>query len=92
METLVMHARVMAIAAAVLLVATSAMAAEPVKKPAPQPTKPAVSHSTPVVVLASNDQPTAERVEVSPPVKRRAARVTTCRCGGDPQPAQPEEQ
>ncbi len=87
-----MHARFVTIAAAVLLSGTSASAAEPVKKPAPQ-AKQTQTRSTPVV-LASADQvsPDATSDATPPPVKRRAARVTTCRCGGDPQPVQPDEQ
>ena len=91
METLVMHARIVTIAAAALLASTSGMAAEPVKKPAPQP-KQAVSHPTPTVVLASNDPTARERGDTAPPIKHHAGRITTCRCGGEPQPAQPEEQ
>lgn len=93
METVVMHARIVTIVAATLLLDTSAIAAEPVKKPAPQ-AKQTQTRSTPVV-LASADQvaPSEATTDAAPaPVKHRAARVTTCRCGGDPQPAQPEDQ
>jgi hypothetical protein len=92
METLVMHARIVTIAAAMVLAATGATAAQPVKKPAPQ-AKQTQTRSTPVV-LASAEQvsPEATSDAAPPPVKHRAARVTTCRCGGEPQAAQPEEQ
>lgn len=92
METVVKHARVVTIVAAALLLDTSAIAAEPVKKPAPQG-KQTQTRSTPVV-LASAEQVSSETTtDAAPaPVKHRTARVTTCRCGGDPQPTQPEEQ
>ena len=91
METVLMHARIVTIAGAVLLAATSATAAEPVKKPARQ-AKQIQTRST-AVVLASADQVSSDATSdaAPPPVKRRASRVTTCRCGGDPQPQQPEE-
>jgi len=87
-----MHARSVTIAAVTLLLATGAIAAEPVKTPTPH-AKPTQTRSTPVV-LASADQVSPDTMPEAapPPVKRRAARVTTCRCGGDPQPQQPEEQ
>lgn len=78
-----MNARLMVIAAAALAFGTSAVA-EPSKTPprdAAQPTsRPAE------VVLASAEQlpapaPVAEQQNPTPP-KKRAARVTTCRCAG----------
>lgn len=84
-----MHARIVTIAVAALL-ASGAMAAEPAKKPVPH-SKQTQTRSTPVV-LASADQvsPAASPDAVPGPVKHRAARVTTCRCG-DPQVVQPQE-
>lgn len=84
-----MHARIVTIASAALL-ASGAMAAEPAKKPVPQ-AKQAQTRSKPVV-LASADQTSTEASPgaVPGPVKHRAARVTTCRCG-DPQVVQPQE-
>jgi hypothetical protein len=79
---MVMHARLMMIAAAALMVGTSAFA-EPPKTRGAQPTPPATQPAA--VVLASADQvrdvqPSAD--QPAPPVKRpRTARVTTCRCG-----------
>ena len=87
-----MHARIVTIAAAALLAATSGMAAEPVKKPVPEAKQPQTRSSP--VILASADQvsPDAAPSAAAPPIKRRAARITTCRCGGDPQPTQPDDQ
>ena len=84
-----MHARIVTIAAVALL-GSGAMAAEPVKKPVPQ-AKQSQTRSTPVV-LASADQVSREASpDAGPgPVKHRAARITTCRCG-DPQVVQPQE-
>jgi len=61
-------------------------AAEPVKPESAPPSSQATSR--PAVVLASADQvrtPAAvdqAQAESATPVKRRAARVTSCRCGG----------
>jgi hypothetical protein len=83
MET-VMHARFLMIAA-VALMAESAAPAEPAKAPAQAPARP-VGHSAPPVMLASADQvPTpgpADQAASTPAKPHRAARVTTCRCGG----------
>ena len=87
-----MHARYVTAAAAALALATS-VAAEPPKSSAPQ-SEPRQTHSAPVV-LAS-----ADHVATTPPSEaaqdsakpHRAARVTTCRCGGDPQPEPQDEQ
>jgi hypothetical protein len=79
---MVMYARVMVIAAAALMVGTSALA-EPPKTRDAQPAQPATPPAA--VVMASAEQirnvpPSADQQSV--PVKRpRAARVTTCRCG-----------
>lgn len=86
-----MQARIVTFAAAALLLSTGTIAAEPVKKPAPQAKQ--TQTRSPPVVLAAADQVSAEATSVTPaPVKHRAARITTCRCGGDPQVVQPEEQ
>jgi hypothetical protein len=80
-----MTARLMIIAAAALTVATSAIA-EPAKPQSPQANPPSRPPAT--LVLASAEQaqaPAPAADQQSPaPVKHRAARVTTCRCG-DPQ-------
>lgn len=84
-----MHARVVTIAAAAVALATS-VAAEPPKTPAPQPNS---THAHPApVVLASADHVAAADASQAPAKPHRTGRVTTCRCGGDPQPDQPEEQ
>ena len=86
-----MNARFLLISVA--LVSATAFAAEPPKasvQPADQP-----QSAPPQVVLASAGDvraPAADAQSPTPP-KRRIARVTTCRCGGqeaDP-PAQPEQ-
>jgi hypothetical protein len=83
-----MVARLMVIAAVALTIGTSAVA-DPPKAPARDSVPPA---STPAkVVLASAEEvqapaPAADQQAPTAP-KRRAARVTTCRCG-DPQPEQ----
>lgn len=75
-----MNARFVTIAAALAL--SSAAGAEPAKTKAPQPTR-AQSRPAPVV-LASADQvvgPAAGANQATPVPKRRAMRVTNCRCG-----------
>ena len=77
----VMHARFVILISAVALAASAG--AQPVKVPA-QASGPEPIRTAPVV-LASADhmtQPTPNADPVATPVKRRAARVTTCRCGG----------
>lgn len=77
-----MRARLTLIAALVAL--GTAANAEPQKtpsQPAPQPTK---------IVLASADPVRTPGAAAAKPVAtpaKRVGRVTTCRCGGDPQPA-----
>jgi hypothetical protein len=78
-----MFSRCLAIAA-VLTLAT-AVAAEPPRPAASESAKPATPPAP--VMLASADRiqtpPAAVRAQASVPAKRpRAARVTTCRCGG----------
>jgi len=87
-----MFARFVTFAAAALVIASGAIAAEPNKAPEAR-AKQSHTRSAPVV-LASADQvaPDAAPEATPPPVKRRTARVTPCRCGGDPQPQQREEQ
>jgi len=85
-----MHTRFVIMVSATALAA--AAGAQPVKTPA-QVTGQAPIRTAPVV-LASADRvtpPTPSADPVVAPVKRRAARVTTCRCGGDPRP-EPQEQ
>ena len=77
-----MYARLMVIAAA-LTIGTPALA-EPSKMPAPDSVQPPSRPAE--VVLASAEQvpapaPVAEPQNPAPP-KKRAARVTTCRCAG----------
>ena len=67
------------------LAAAAAAAAEPAKPPvrkAEQPTE----QPAPVLVAAADQvraEPSAEaQPQPAAPTKRRAARVTTCRCGG----------
>jgi hypothetical protein len=85
-----MHTRFMIMVSATALAA--AAGAQPVKTPA-QVASQAPIRTTPVV-LASADHVTPPAPVADPvaaPVKRRAARVTTCRCGGDPRP-EPQDQ
>jgi hypothetical protein len=87
----VMLARFVLIATATLT-SVSALAAEPSRAPAPSPA-PTQQHPTqPQVVLASAEDahaPAATDQQAPTVPKRRAARVTTCRCGD--QAAQPEQ-
>ena len=87
-----MHTRFMLIAA-VSLLSTAAIAAEPTKAPDSAP-KPAQPHPAPAqVVLASASDvqapAPADQQHAPAPVKRRVARVTSCRCGD--QQADPDE-
>jgi hypothetical protein len=86
-----MSARLMMIAAAVLTIGTSALA-EPARtedhanQPASRPAAIVLASAEAAQAPApAADQPTP------PPAKRRAARVTTCRCG-DPQPEAQDQQ
>jgi hypothetical protein len=91
MET-VMHARFVMIAAVSLAAGTAAPAAEPTKPSAQQAAEPA-NRPAPQVLLASADQvraPTPSDQANSPAKPHRAARVTTCRCGGQTE-EQPEQ-
>jgi hypothetical protein len=78
-----MHARFVMIAA-VALAAGTAASAEPTKAPA-QPAAQPANGPAPTVLLASNDQVRAPTPsdQANPQAKpHRAARITTCRCGG----------
>jgi len=68
-----MQARLAIISAAALAVIAAA----------PEPTKPVATppQLTPPTVLASADQVRAPAQPAEAPKKRRAGRVTTCRCG-----------
>jgi hypothetical protein len=88
----VMHARFVTVAAVALSLTTSA-SAEPPKAPAPQP-NPAQAHVAPVVFASADHVGTPAQVTDAPAQAKphRAMRVTTCRCGGDPQPEPQDEQ
>ena len=78
-----MHAPFMMIAALALAAGTAA-SAEPTKASA-QPAAQPANRPAPTVLLASADQVRAPAPsdQANPPAKpHRAARVTTCRCGG----------
>jgi hypothetical protein len=80
MET-IMSARLVMFTVA-MLAAGSALAAEPPKTPVKEAAQPAKRPAP--VMLASAEQvpnPTPGDQVVQAPVKRRAARVTSCRCG-----------
>jgi hypothetical protein len=80
-----MTARLMIIAAAALMAGTSAIA-EPAKPENRQSNPPSRPPAALVLASAEEAQPSGPAADQpSPaPVKHRAARVTTCRCG-DPQ-------
>lgn len=86
-ECLEMTARLMFVTATTLILATGAVAADPVK---PDLHEAGAVQPPREIVLASAETrspaPTAD-TPASAPVKRRVARVTTCRCG-DPQPTE----
>ena len=77
-----MYGRYLIIASALAFAGSAA--AEPAK-PAAKPVAQPATDRPAAVVLASADQPVAPAV-VTPaqaaPAKKRAARVTTCRCAG----------
>jgi len=87
-----MYSRLCLIAAMALTVSATAMA-EPTKPEARAPAKPAsrapelVLASAEQVVTPASDQDQAQPATVSP-VKKRAARVTSCRCAGQASPGQ----
>jgi len=88
-----MNARLSIIAAAAVALATAATAQSAKTPPAQANSAP--KHPAPVV-LASADHlagpaPVSEAT-TAPAKPHRAARVTTCRCGGDPQPAPQDDQ
>ena len=74
--------------AGIALVASTGLGAEPVQSPAREVSQPGTDRPV-EVVLASADNVrapavAAEQRDATPPKPRRAARVTSCRCG-DPQ-------
>jgi hypothetical protein len=86
-----MHARFILIAAATL-VSTTAFAADAPSAPVHPAAQP---QSAPApVVLASADEVRAPVTDSQAPApqKRRVARVTTCRCGGQDATTDPESQ
>jgi hypothetical protein len=91
MET-VMHPRFMIIAAAALL-ASAVAPAQPVKAPLPERST-TLNRSAPVILASADHIATPAQAPDGAQVKRpRAARVTTCRCGGgDPQPDEQQEE
>jgi len=85
-----MRARLLIMTASALMLPGSALA-----EPAKMPQTPPAARPAPVI-LASADQLAGQRQlpaqAAAVPVKRpRAARATTCRCGGEPQPETPEQ-
>ena len=83
-----MYARLIVIAAT-LAIGTAAAAAPPKPQAAAAP-----ATSKPVVLASAdtvNTNPVATDGQAPAPVKRRAARVTSCRCG-DPQPETQNQQ
>jgi hypothetical protein len=83
-----MNLRFLVIATALL--AAGAAAAEPPKTPAKDAAQPA-RRPAPVILASADQLPTpAPGQTAQPPVKHRAARVTTCRCG-DQVDEQPEQ-
>lgn len=86
-----MSARVMIVAAAALALSTGAFAADPAKPESRNAQAPAPAAKDLVLASADVKSPApAGEPQLAAPVKRRTARVTTCRCG-DPQP-QDEQQ
>ena len=92
-----MHSRwiIAALAATFGAAIATPIAAEPSKAPAPEVARPAdqPDNRPAEVLLASSEIRTPGQQsegQASPPAKRkRAARVTTCRCGSDTTPQQP---
>jgi hypothetical protein len=85
-----MRVRLLIVATSALMVPGSAVA-EPAKLPQPRP-----AAGPAPMILASADQvagksPLPERAAAEPVKRPRAARVTTCRCGGAPQPENQEQ-
>lgn len=86
-----MTARLMFVAATTLALATPAVAADPAKPDLHQGG--AVQPQREIVLASAETNATAPvaDAQVPAPVKRRVARVTTCRCG-DPQPTETQSQ
>jgi hypothetical protein len=87
MESTAMSARFMVIAAAALATAGVAVAAEPVKPEVQQASQPTTRPAQVLLASAEQVQAPVAPSDQPAPVKRRAARVTTCRCG-DPEQQQ----
>jgi hypothetical protein len=88
MEGLAMRRHRLLIVSTVFAIGTAASAAEPVKPEARDTTQPTVRPAAIVLASADRLQPAtpAAQEQGAVPVKRpRAARVTTCRCGGQDQ-------
>ena len=93
----IMHSRWMIAAIAATLGATiaSPIAAEPAKAPAKEEARPADRpDKQPAELLLASSEIRAPGQEVDgqaspPPKRKRAARVTTCRCGSDSNPQHP---
>ena len=87
-----MTARVMIIAAAALSLSTGALAADPAKPDSrdAQASVPAAKELVLASAEVKSPSPGGDP-QVAAPVKRRTARVTTCRCG-DPQPQNEQQQ
>jgi len=78
--------------AAAVLTAGSAVAAEPAKAPAQAAAQPG-NRSAPVMLASADQVPTPAPTDQATPQQvkpHRAARVTTCRCGGQTE-EQPEQ-
>ena len=82
-----MHVRLVIIAAAAITSA-SVVAAEPAKAPAKDAAQ-SVNRPAPVILASADHLPTptpSDPAAASQSKPHRAARVTTCRCGGQTEP------
>jgi hypothetical protein len=74
--------------AGIALLASTGLAAEPVQSPAREVSQPEADRPVQVVLASAENvrapDVEAEQRDAAPPKPRRAARVTSCRCG-DPQ-------
>lgn len=84
-----------ALAAAFAATSATAIAAEPTKAPAQEEARTdGRADNRPAEVLLASSEIRAPGVQSDgqasvPPKRKRTARVTTCRCGGDSAPQQP---
>ena len=80
-----MHVRFTIFAAAALTLAATAVA-QPADAPATAADRPS-SRPAPVILASAGHvaSPGAADTGQAPPKRQRAARITTCRCGGEPQ-------